>query len=98
MAMQLIKKTPQYSIFKRGDNRYAVTDANKQPVNGDDKVRILVAQGLIKASAPAPQEVPAATEATPEDAAADTTQSAETAAQPATEATAGETPDADEPQ
>ncbi|MCB1679129.1 MAG: hypothetical protein KDI16_10655 [Halioglobus sp.] len=88
MAMQLVKKTPEYSIFKRGDNRYAVTDANKKPVNGDDKVRVLVAQGLIKVSAPAPQEAPAAAETAPED----------TAAEPAAEAAAVETPDEDEVQ
>lgn len=53
MAMQLVKKTDAYSIFKRGDERYAVKDANKNPVNGEEKVRILVEEGLIKAAVPA---------------------------------------------
>ena len=53
MSMTLIKKTAEYSIFQRGDNRYAVRDAAKQAVNGDEKVRILRAEGLIKIAAPA---------------------------------------------
>lgn len=53
MGMILIKKTAEYSIFQRGDNRYAVRDAARQAVNGDEKVRILRAEGLIKIAAPA---------------------------------------------
>ena len=53
MSMTLIKKTARYSIFQRGDNRYAVRDAARQAVNGDEKVRILRAEGLIKIAAPA---------------------------------------------
>jgi hypothetical protein len=53
MAMKLVKKTAEYSIHQRGDERYAVMDANKLPVNGDEKVRILVAEDLIKATLPA---------------------------------------------
>lgn len=56
MAMKLVKKTDEYSIYQRSDDRYAVKDANKSPVNGDDKVRILVAEELIKASLPAEPE------------------------------------------
>lgn len=58
MSMTLIKKTAEYSIFQRGDNRYAVRDAARQAVNGDDKVRILRAEGLIKIAAPAAQTEP----------------------------------------
>ena len=53
MSLTLIKKTAEYSIFQRGDNRYAVRDAARQAVNGDEKVRILRAEGLIKIAAPA---------------------------------------------
>lgn len=57
MAMKLIKKTPEYSIYQRGDERYAVKDADRQPVNGDEKVRILLSEGLIKVTEPsAPAE------------------------------------------
>ena len=61
MAMKRIKQTAEYSIFQRGDARYAVKDANKQPVNGDEKTRILIAEELIKAAPvakPAAQEPP----------------------------------------
>jgi hypothetical protein len=54
MAMKLVKKTDEYSIYQRGDGRYAVQDANKNAVNGDEKARILVAQELIKVTLPAP--------------------------------------------
>jgi len=57
MAMKLVKKTDEYSIFQRSDDRYAVKDANKNPINGDDKVRILVEEGLIKAPLPAEEAV-----------------------------------------
>ena len=56
MAMKLVKKTAEYSIFKRGDDRYAVKDANKQSVNAEEKVRILLAEGLISAALPAEPE------------------------------------------
>ena len=63
MAMKLVKKTAEYTIYQRSDNRYAVKDANKNAVNGDEKVRILVAEELVKvalpAEAPAEEEVPA---------------------------------------
>ena len=60
MAMKLIKKTAEYSIYQRGDERYAVKDAERKPVNGDEKVRILLAEGLIKVAEPkAPAEEPA---------------------------------------
>lgn len=65
MAMKLVKKTAEYSIFQRSDNRYAVKDANKQPVNGDEKARILLAEELIKVTLPAE---PVAEEAPAEDA------------------------------
>lgn len=51
--MKLVKKTAQYSIFQRGDDRYAVKDARKQPINGDEKARILLAEELVKATLPA---------------------------------------------
>jgi len=70
MAMKLVKKTDEYSIYLRGDKRYAVEDARKQPVNGDDKVRILLEEGLVKAAVPAKPEEPVAEEAPAEEAAA----------------------------
>ena len=89
MAMKLVKKTDEYSIYQRGDDRYAVKDANKNAVNGDEKVRILVAAELVKVTLPAAPEEPAAEEAAVED-----TAEVEAAAEeaPAEEAPAEEAP------
>ena len=57
MAMKLIKKSADYKIFVRGDDRYAVQDSNGRSVNGEEKVRILVEEELIKVAVPS---VPAA--------------------------------------
>jgi len=56
MAMKLIKKMADYKIFMRGDDRYAVQDADGKPVNGEEKVRILVEEDLIKVTLPGPKE------------------------------------------
>ena len=53
MAMKLVKKAAEYSIYQRGDERYAVKGADKKAINGDEKVAILLAEELIKAPAPA---------------------------------------------
>ncbi len=84
MAMKLVKKTDDYSIFQRGDNRYAVKDANKKPINGLDKATILLEEELIKVTLPDPAAVEA------------TEQAAEAAA-PEADAAAEEAP-AEEPQ
>lgn len=77
MSMKLVKKTAEYSIYQRGDERYAVKNAARQPVNGEEKVKILLAEGLIKVtepSAPEPEaleEAPAESEDAGEEAAED---------------------------
>lgn len=58
MAMKLVKKSAEYKIYQRGDKRYAVEDNNGKPVNGEAKVKILLAEELIKvavAADPAPE-------------------------------------------
>lgn len=67
--MKVVKKTDDYTILQRRDNRYAVVDNNKKPVNGEDKVKILVAEELLKVTLPAPKEE----EAPAEEAAAEET-------------------------
>ena len=64
MAMKLIKKTAEYKIFVRGDDRYAVQDASGKPVNGEEKVRVLVEEDLIKVTLPRPKEEVAESEDT----------------------------------
>lgn len=63
MAMTLVKKTADYCIYKRGDDRFAVENAHRKPVNGDEKVAILLQEGLIEApkvKAPEPEPAPEA--------------------------------------
>ena len=68
MAMKLIKKSADYKIFVRGDDRYAVQDSNGRSVNGEEKVRILVEEELIKVAVPsAPAEVADEVEAVAEE-------------------------------
>lgn len=74
MAMKLVKKTDQYSIYKRSDDRYAVKDANKKAVNGEEKVKILVAENLITVSVPS---APAVEEVAEEESAAEAEAEAE---------------------
>lgn len=86
--MKKVASTDEYTIFQRRDGRYAVKDADGNAVNGDDKVKVLLAQDLIKAPAPkapepepepeeaaAPAEDEAAEEATAEEAAAEEAES-----------------------
>ena len=70
MAMKLVRKTAEYKIFLRGDNRYAVQNANGKPVNGEEKVSILIAEELIKVMAPteAAPDVEETVEEVPEEA------------------------------
>ena len=81
MAMKLIKKTADYKIFMRGDDRYAVQDATGKPVNGEEKVRILVEEELIKVTVPSPkEEAPEAAEAGTDEATDSAEENAEEAA------------------
>ena len=80
MAMKLIKRTAEYKIFMRGDERFAVQDSNGKPVNGEEKVRILVEEELIKVTVPAPkEEAPEAAMAASDEAVEATTDGAEEA-------------------
>jgi hypothetical protein len=70
MGMKLIKKTGEFRIYQRRDDRYAVENAERKPVNGEEKVAILLAEGLITAPAvkqPEPEEPEAAEEAAAEE-------------------------------
>ena len=95
MAMKLVRKTADYKIFLRGDNRYAVQNAAGKPVNGEEKVNILIAEELVTVAAPPapePEVVETEEEAVVEEAAAE--EAAEEA--PAEEAAEEEAP-AEEP-
>lgn len=47
--MKTVKKTAEYTIFERRDGRYAVKNAAKKWVNGDDKIAVLKKEKLLKA-------------------------------------------------
>ena len=50
--MKVVTSTDEYTIYQRRDERYAVVGADKQPINGDAKVAILLQHDLIKAAPP----------------------------------------------
>ena len=55
--MKVVKKTDEYTILLRRDNRHAVIDANKKAINGEAKAKILSAAGLIKIPEPKAEPV-----------------------------------------
>ena len=82
--MKVVVKNDEYTIYQRRDGRYAVENATKKAVNGDEKVAILLANELVKVTPPAaPAEEPAAEEVV-EEAAEETT--ADAAGEPAEDA------------
>lgn len=54
--MKTIKKTAEYTIYQKRNNRYAVKGANANWLNGDEKTAVLLAEKLIKLSQPAAPE------------------------------------------
>ncbi len=56
--MELVKKTSEYKIFKKRSGRFCVQNEKRSWVNGEDKVKILVGEKLIKAAMPKPKEEP----------------------------------------
>ena len=47
--MKVKLKTDEYTIFERRDGRFAVQDALGKPVNGAEKIEILLQHELIDA-------------------------------------------------
>ncbi|MCB1668361.1 MAG: hypothetical protein R3E73_13540 [Porticoccaceae bacterium] len=68
--MKVIKKTDDYTVYQKRSGRYAVKGTDKKWVNAEDKVKILLAEGLIKVAAPAEPE-PEAVEEVAEEATAE---------------------------
>lgn len=73
--MEVVKKTKEFTVVKKRSGRYGVKNAADKWINGEEKVKILLAEGLIKAAepkveeAPVEEEAPAAEEAPAEEAA-----------------------------
>ena len=64
--MKVVVTNDEYTIYQRRDGRYAVEGADKKPINGDEKVTILLANELISVTPPAAPEEEAAPEAAEE--------------------------------
>ena len=46
--MEVVKQTKEFTVVKKRSGRYGVKNAKGKWVNGDDKVKVLVAEGLVK--------------------------------------------------
>lgn len=69
--MKVVKKTSEYTIYAKRNGRHAVKGAAGF-INGEEKAKILLAEGLIKLTEPKPvEEAPAEEEAAAEEAPAE---------------------------
>lgn len=73
--MKVVKKTPEYTVYEKRSKRYAVKGSDKKWINGEEKVKILLAEKLIEVKLPAPKVEEA------EEVAAEETEAAEAVAQ-----------------
>ncbi|MFT7299578.1 MAG: hypothetical protein ACI89Z_000028 [Porticoccus sp.] len=53
--MKVLKKTDDYTVYQKRSGRYSVIGADNSPINGDEKVKILVAEGIVKKAVAAPE-------------------------------------------
>jgi hypothetical protein len=84
--MEIVKKTEEYEIIKKRSGRYGVRDAKRNWISGDEKVRILLAEQLIKAPAPKEKEPEPVSEAQAAEASPDAAGEAAAEEAPAEEA------------
>ena len=75
--MEIVKRTSEYTILKKRNGRYGVQAKGRNWVNADEKVKILMEAGLIKA----PEPKPAEPEPVAEEASADTAEGEEPTAE-----------------
>ena len=69
--MEIVKTTEEYQIIKKRSGRYGIRGTNRKWVTGDEKLKILIAEGLIKAPALKEEAEPVADADTAADTAAD---------------------------
>ena len=81
--MELIKKTDNYTIYKKKSGRYAVKNKEKKYLSDKEKVEILLEEKLIKLSPRKKPEEPAAEAAPAEEPAAEEPAAEEPAAEAA---------------
>ena len=66
--MKVVKRTADYTVYQKRSERYAVQGADKAWINGDDKVKILLDEGLVKVVLAKPPEPEAPADETAADA------------------------------
>ncbi|MGV6807187.1 MAG: hypothetical protein ACWA5K_04725 [bacterium] len=93
--MKVVKKTAEYTIYEKRSGRHAVKGADKQWINGEEKAKILLAEDLIKLTAPAAPEPEPVEEV--EEAATEETAEAEPTEEVAEEPAEEEAPSEEEP-
>jgi hypothetical protein len=69
--MEIVKTTEEYQIIKKRSGRYGVRRTNRKWVNGEEKTKILIAEGLMKAPSPKPEPEPEEEAAAGEEASTD---------------------------
>ncbi|MGI9323616.1 MAG: hypothetical protein ACR2PZ_00240 [Pseudomonadales bacterium] len=58
--MKVVARTDEYTVYQKRNKRYGVRGADRQWLNGDEKVAVLLKHELIKAPPPkAPEPEPA---------------------------------------
>ena len=57
--MEIVKATADFKIMKKRSGRYGVKSTKGKWINGEEKVKILLAEKLIKVSEPKKVEEPA---------------------------------------
>ena len=98
MKMKVVKKTEMFTIYVKSSGRFAVKDANKNWINAEEKVKILVENGFIKAFVPpVKKESDVEQEINEAPAAESPAEEAPAAEAPAEEAPAEEAPEEDAP-
>ena len=55
--MKLVKKTDEYSVYLKRSGRYGVKNTDGKWINGVSKVRVLLAEDLVKTALPPEPEV-----------------------------------------
>lgn len=98
--MKVLKKTDDYTVYQKRSGRYAVVGSDKKNINAEDKVKILIEEGIVKQALPAEPEPEVVEEAVEEAVTEEVAEEAaeETVAEEAPEeAPAEEEPAAEEP-
>lgn len=54
--MKVIKKSQEFTIIQKRSGRYGVLGPSKDWINGEEKIKILLEEGLIKTAMPKPKE------------------------------------------